>query len=47
MQDVLAGNVFNGTLYSWSVVGDLAFEVGFLIDSLTAPFSGADFQRTL
>ncbi len=36
MQDVLAGNVFNGTLYSWSVVGDLAFEVGFLIDSLTA-----------
>ncbi len=36
MQDVLAGNVFNGTLYSWSVIGDLAFEIGFLIDSLTA-----------
>ena len=36
LQDVLAGNVFNGTLYSWAVIGDLKFEVGFLIDSLTA-----------
>ena len=36
LKDVLAGNVFNGTLYSWSVIGDLKFEVGFLIDSLTA-----------
>ena len=36
LRDVLAGNVFNGTLYSWALVGDLKFEVGFLIDSLTA-----------
>ncbi len=36
LKDALAGNVFNGTLYSWSVIGDLKFEVGFLIDSLTA-----------
>ena len=36
LKDVLAGNLFNGTLYSWAVVGDLKFEVGFLIDSLTA-----------
>ncbi|MBA3479476.1 MAG: NADH-quinone oxidoreductase subunit L, partial [Lautropia sp.] len=36
LRDVLAGNVFNGTLYSWSVIGELKFEVGFLIDSLTA-----------
>ena len=34
-RDVMAGNTFNGTLYSWSVVGDLKLEVGFLIDSLT------------
>jgi NADH-quinone oxidoreductase subunit L len=36
LRDVLAGNVFNGTLYSWAVIGELKFEVGFLIDSLTA-----------
>ncbi|MGE3928480.1 MAG: NADH-quinone oxidoreductase subunit L, partial [Lautropia sp.] len=36
LKDVIAGNTFNGTLYSWSVIGDLKFEVGFLIDSLTA-----------
>jgi len=35
-QDVLAGNTFNGTVYTWMVLGDLRFEVGFLIDSLTA-----------
>ncbi len=34
-QDVAAGNTFNGALYTWARVGDLAFEVGFLIDSLT------------
>ncbi|KAF7598419.1 MAG: NADH-quinone oxidoreductase subunit L [Candidatus Dactylopiibacterium carminicum] len=34
-QDVAAGNVFEGALYTWGRVGDLAFEVGFLIDSLT------------
>ncbi len=35
-RDVLAGNTFNGTLYAWSVIGELKMEVGFLIDSLTA-----------
>ncbi|MBW8306592.1 MAG: NADH-quinone oxidoreductase subunit L, partial [Thiobacillus sp.] len=35
-QDVLAGNTFNGTVYTWMVLGDLSFEVGFLIDALTA-----------
>jgi NADH-quinone oxidoreductase subunit L len=34
--DVLAGNTFNGTVYTWATVGDLKLEVGFLIDSLTA-----------
>src|SRR4030066_37337 len=35
-QDVLAGHTYNGTVYTWMVLGDLRFEVGFLIDSLTA-----------
>lgn len=34
-QDVQAGNVFNGTLYTWATSGALKLEVGFLIDSLT------------
>jgi NADH-quinone oxidoreductase subunit L len=34
--DVLAGNTFNGPLYTWAVVDGIEFEVGFLIDSLTA-----------
>ena len=34
-QDVQAGNVFNGTLYTWATSGSLTLEVGFLIDSLT------------
>ncbi|MDO9467484.1 MAG: NADH-quinone oxidoreductase subunit L, partial [Thiobacillus sp.] len=34
-QDVLAGNTFNGTVYTWMVLGDLRFEVGFLVDALT------------
>jgi NADH-quinone oxidoreductase subunit L len=34
--DVLNGNTFNGTVYEWARVGDLKFEVGFMIDSLTA-----------
>jgi NADH-quinone oxidoreductase subunit L len=34
--DVLAGNTFNGTVYTWATVGDMTLEVGFLIDSLTA-----------
>ncbi|QLQ01891.1 MAG: NADH-quinone oxidoreductase subunit L [Thiobacillus sp.] len=35
-QDVLAGHTFNGTVYTWMRLGDLRFEVGFLIDALTA-----------
>jgi NADH-quinone oxidoreductase subunit L len=34
-REVLAGNVFNGALYTWASVGDLRFEIGFLIDNLT------------
>ncbi len=36
LADVLAGNTFDGTLYMWSVVGGLNFQVGFLVDTLTA-----------
>ncbi len=36
MQDVLAGNTFNGPLYTWMEVGGLKLEIGFLIDRLTA-----------
>ena len=36
LRDVLAGNTFNGPLYTWAVVNGITFEVGFLIDSLTA-----------
>jgi NADH-quinone oxidoreductase subunit L len=35
-QDVLAGHTYNGTVYTWMALGDLRFEVGFLIDALTA-----------
>ena len=33
--DVLSGNTFNGSLYTWMVSGGIRFEVGFLIDTLT------------
>ncbi|MFM1987729.1 MAG: dehydrogenase subunit [Pseudomonadota bacterium] len=36
LRDVLAGNTFNGPLYTWAIVDGVTFEVGFLIDSLTA-----------
>ena len=36
LRDVLAGNTFNGPLYTWAIVDGIKFEVGFLIDSLTA-----------
>jgi len=36
MQDVLAGNTFNGPLYTWLESGGMKFEIGFLIDRLTA-----------
>ena len=34
--DVLKGNNFDGTIYTWAVVGGLKLEIGFLIDTLTA-----------
>ena len=34
-QDVLAGHTYNGSVYTWMVLGDLRLEVGFLIDALT------------
>ncbi len=33
--DVMAGHVFNGTVYKWLSSGDTSLEVGFLIDRLT------------
>ena len=35
-QDVMAGNHFNGALYTWMVSGNAKFEIGFLIDPLSA-----------
>jgi len=35
-KDVMAGHTFNGPVYTWLTSGDYQFEVGFLIDSLTA-----------
>jgi len=34
--DVLSGNSFNGTVYTWITMGDTRLEVGFLIDRLSA-----------
>jgi NADH-quinone oxidoreductase subunit L len=34
--DVLQGRLFNGTVYTWLTSGDTSFEVGFLIDQLSA-----------
>jgi NADH-quinone oxidoreductase subunit L len=34
-RDVMAGHVFNGTVYKWMSSGATSFEVGFLIDRLT------------
>jgi NADH-quinone oxidoreductase subunit L len=34
-QDVLAGNTFNGALYTWITSGNVSLEIGFLIDRLT------------
>src|SRR5512134_1401600 len=36
LNDVMKGNLFDGTVYTWAVVGGLRLEVGFLIDPLTA-----------
>jgi len=35
-QDVMAGHVFNGAVYTWLESGGLKLEVGFLVDKLTA-----------
>ena len=34
--DVLKGNGFNGTVYTWLTTGQTRFEIGFLIDRLSA-----------
>ena len=34
--DVLEGNIFNGAVYTWLVMGDTSLEIGFLIDQLSA-----------
>ena len=34
--DVLNGTVFNGSVYTWLVSGGTRFEIGFLIDRLSA-----------
>ncbi|MFT0534041.1 NADH-quinone oxidoreductase subunit L [Castellaniella hirudinis] len=36
LQQVLDGQTFNGTVYTWSMIGSHHFEIGFLIDPLTA-----------
>src|ERR1700681_4473876 len=36
LRDVLAGNTFNGDVYSWLVSDGIHFQVGFLIDRLSA-----------
>ncbi len=36
LRDVLAGNSFNGDIYTWLQSGDLKLAIGFLIDPLTA-----------
>jgi NADH-quinone oxidoreductase subunit L len=35
-QDVMGGNIFNGPVYTWLVSGNIRFEIGFLIDPLSA-----------
>ena len=36
LYDVVQGNTFNGALYTWGQSGTLSFEIGFLIDPLSA-----------
>ncbi len=36
LPDVMSGNTFNGTVYTWGVSGGIPIEIGFLIDGLTA-----------
>jgi NADH-quinone oxidoreductase subunit L len=35
-RDVLDGNLYDGTVYTWLVSGNVRFEIGFLIDRLSA-----------
>jgi len=34
--DVLGGNTFDGTVYTWSLIGSARLDIGFLIDPLSA-----------
>ena len=34
--DVMQGNLFNGTVYTWATSGGISLEIGFLIDQLSA-----------
>lgn len=36
LQQVIEGASFNGRIYTWMRLGELSFEIGFLVDSLTA-----------
>lgn len=36
LKDALTGYVFNGTVYTWLQSGNITFEIGFLIDRLSA-----------
>ena len=36
LADSLSGAVYNYTVYNWAVIGTLNFEIGFLVDKLTA-----------
>ncbi|CAM5780502.1 NADH-quinone oxidoreductase subunit L [Castellaniella caeni] len=36
LQQTLAGQTFDGTIYTWSMIGTFKYEVGFLIDPLSA-----------
>ncbi len=36
LKSTMAGETFNGSLYTWSTIGSINVEIGFLIDSLTA-----------
>src|SRR5437016_1836610 len=36
LRDVLAGNTFDGDVYTWMTSADIKFAIGFLIDPLTA-----------
>ncbi len=36
LRDVLNGQTFDGTVYTWSIIGQTKLEIGFLIDPLSA-----------